>query len=206
MRDHWKFLVLFIAVPAGCDSRQPCASEPLSRPQNYSEGQATSAHERHYSRGRTAESGQFGSIALVDVGDDTQSLSSSLRDELSLSERQHERCVFVTIVPGCPSCAALGYAIASGTLERLTGKLRVVRIDLDEFESDVRALSLPIDRVPGFFLVDAAGQVRDFLDASEWDTNDPAKFAPIIAKFLDGRLEQRRRPWIPEIESRAIDL
>ena len=210
MLRSWEILALFVVAEIwGCRSREPCPRATTTTHQasgSVAVRQLTPVRERHHSRQQTGESGQFGLTTLVDVGDDTSSLSSTLQQELVRSRDHHERCLFVTIVSGCPSCASLGYAIYTGALSRVAGKIRVVRIDLDEFESEARALSLPIDRVPGFFLVGDSGKVQDFLDASEWDTNNPAEFAPVIAKFLDGNLEHRRHAWSPELQSRVIDL
>jgi hypothetical protein len=209
MLKSWEILALFaVAEICGCRSREPCSNAvtTLHASGRIAVPPQPPVRERHHSRQQTGESGQFGLTTLVDVGDDTSNLSSTLKQELVRSRDHHERCLFMTMVSGCPSCASLGYAIYTGSLSRLAGKIRVVRIDLDEFESEARNLSLPIDRVPGFFLVGDSGKVQDFLDASEWDTNNPAEFAPIIAKFLDRSLEHRRHAWSSELESRVIDL
>ena len=164
------------------------------------------ARTRPSSRARGTEVGNFGSAKLVDIGDDILQLRTRMLEERALAEQNNEGCLFVTIQAGCPNCAALAHTIASGALGRAAGRLRVVRIDLDEFEEEVRALNLPIDRVPGFILLDSSGQVEDFLDAGEWDTNDPSESTPVLAKFLQGRLQHRRSMWKIASESRAIEL
>ena len=110
------------------------------------------------------------------------------------------------MLPKCPSCAALGYALSRGVLTHKLGKIRILRLDLDEFEQEIRGMHLPIDRVPGFILVDGSGRISDFLDAGEWNTNDPAEFAPILVQFVSGNLHQRRYPFHQDPQSRSIDL
>jgi hypothetical protein len=202
-----KITVLASLPVIPCCRPRECPTEAAHSPEQHSGTRSPNSQRIHqYSRRQTGETGQFGKVTLVDMGDDTPSLAPKLRQQLELAQIRNERCLFLTMVPGCPTCASLGYAISSGALGHFAGRVRVVRIDLDEFESEVKELNLPIDRVPGFFQIDSTGKVLDFLDASEWRTNNPAEFGPIIAKFLDGRLERRHHPWIPKVDSRAIDL
>ena len=164
------------------------------------------ARERHFSRAKGTESAQFGSTALVDIGDETMNLHEKMMQELSLANENKERCLFATMQPGCPSCAALGYAVSSGALSRAMGRLRIIRIDLNEFEAEARELNLPIDRVPGLIRLNDFGQIEDFLDAGEWNTNDPAEFVPIVSKFLGGKLVHQSSASKKAPDSWAIDL
>jgi hypothetical protein len=79
---------------------------------------AQSPRMRRFSRASGSESGQFGSIVLVNVGDDTPNLHEKMLQELALANENRERCLFMTTHPGCPSCAAFEYAISSGPLNR----------------------------------------------------------------------------------------
>ncbi len=158
------------------------------------------------SRAAGTESGQLGEVELVDAGDDTPDFAEFAAQQIAAAEKDHRSCLFVTMLPKCPSCAALGFALSHGFLGRKLGRIRVVRLDLDEFEEDIRRMHLPIDRVPGFVLMDRSGKVIDFLDAGEWNSNDPAEFAPLVSDFARGRLPQGRHNWGQNPLSRAVDL
>jgi hypothetical protein len=88
----------------------------------------------------------------------------------------------------------VGYALANASLRDQLGKIRMIRLDLDEFEEDLRHFHLPVDRVPGFALVNRAGKIVDYIDAGEWKTNNPAEFVPILRAFLRGNFRQRLHP------------
>jgi hypothetical protein len=143
---------------------------------------------------------------LVDVGDDTPNFAQFVAQQASIAFENNQVCLLVTMIPKCPSCASLGYALVHSSLGKALGKVRIVRLDLDEFEEELRNLHLPIDRVPGFIRLDREGKVVDFLDAGEWSSNDPAEFAPIIEAFVHGRMKQRRHPWVRKPDSSAVDL
>ena len=181
--------------PAITSSHENAQSTPPTRPRP----------ERRSSASAT-ESGHFGNIELIDVGDSTPDFSDFVAEQAKAAHDSNQHCLLMTMLPKCPSCAAIGYAVEKGLLGRDLGRIRLIRLDLDEFEQEVRRLHLPIDRVPGFVLVDATGSVVDFLDGGEWGANDPAEFAPIISAFVNGRLAQRRYLWTRLPQSRAIDL
>ncbi len=161
---------------------------------------------KHSSLASRTETGQYGQIELVDVGDDTPRFAEFVAQQAGAAYDNKQICLLVTMVPQCPGCASLGYALARSSLRNSLGKVRIVRLDLDEFEEELRNLHLPIDRVPGFIRLDRHGKAVDFLDAGEWNTNDPAEYAPIIEAFLQGRLKLRRHPWVRNPDSSAVDL
>ncbi len=161
---------------------------------------------KRVSQARKTESGRYGLIDLVNVGDDTLDFTEFIAQQASAAGENDQRCLLVTMLPRCPSCAAFGYALARTSLRHELGKIRIVRLDLDEFEDELRHLHLPIDRVPSFILLGRSGAIIDFLDAGEWNTNDPAEFAPILEEFVGGRFKRRRHHWVPNPESHSIDL
>ena len=138
---------------------------------------------KRVSQASGTESGRYGSVELIDAGDDTLDLSEFIDRQANLARQNNQRCLLVTMLPQCPSCAAFGYALAKTAFGPELGKIRVVRLDLGEFEDELKHLHLPIDRIPGFILLGHSGNIVDFLDAGEWNTNDPAEFIPIIEEF-----------------------
>lgn len=168
--------------------------------------QKLGAKDRRASRARQSEVGQFGTAEVVDVGDDTNNFADFLVREAQAASEHEQRCLLVTTLPKCPSCAALGYALARTSLKYNLGKIRLIRSDLEEFEEELRALQVPLDRVPGFMLMDKTGKFVDFLDAGEWNSNNPAEFGPILASFVRGTYRHSRRHFGPVTESLSIDL
>jgi hypothetical protein len=168
--------------------------------------QKSGSKGRRVSRAKQSEVGQFGNAEVVDVGDDTNNFADFLVREAQAAFEHEQRCLLVTTLPKCPSCAALGYALARTSLKYNLGKIRLIRSDLEEFEEELRALQVPLDRVPGFMLIDKTGKFVDFLDAREWNTNNPAEFGPILGSFVRGTYRHSRRHFGPVTESLSIDL
>jgi len=164
------------------------------------------AREKRYSRASATEAGQFGPITLVDLGDETPNLREKMLQELELAAAQKQRCLFVTVQPGCPTCSAFGYAMSTEALSREAGRLRVVRIDLAEFEAEIENLNLPIDRAPGLIRLNPSGEIEDFLEPQDWATGAFAEFGPTVSKFLSGKLGHRGTGGNKKLQSRAIDL
>jgi hypothetical protein len=152
------------------------------------------------------ESVHLGLVELVDVGDDTSNFTEFLRQQAKAANDNHQACMLMSTLPRCPSCTAIAYALRRTALNRQLGATRIVRLDLREFEDELRRRNLPIGRLPGFFLVGRDGDILDFMDAGEWNTNDPEEFGPIIGEFVRGHFKNRRHRWVPYPESRTIDL
>jgi hypothetical protein len=143
------------------------------------------------SRALRTEFASFGTVQLVDAGESLDDLGSFLEEQAQISTRQHEKCLLVATLPDCPSCAALGYALARASPARLLGETRLIRVNIEEFDQDLRQLGLPVEQVPAFALLDEHGKIVDTLDVVEWRSNDPVDFLPLLSNFIQRRL---RRP------------
>ena len=143
------------------------------------------------SRALRTEFASFGTVQLVDAGESLDDLGSFLKEQAQISARQHEKCLLVATLPDCPSCAALGYALARASPAQQLGEARLIRVNIEEFDQDLRQLGLPVEQVPAFALLDEHGKILDTLDAVEWRSNDPVDFLPLLSNFIQRRL---RRP------------
>lgn len=177
-----------------------------NRPNSSPETKGPALESQRVSQSNATESGRFGLAEVVNAGDDTLDFHVFLEQQAQAAQKNEQKLVLVPTLPQCPKCAALGYALARTSLCHKLGKIRIVRLDLDEFEEEIRNLSLPTDRFPGFAIVGPSGGIVDYLDAGEWNTNDPAEFGPIIADYVQGRLRNRRHHWVPDPKTRSVEL
>jgi len=70
----------------------------------------------------------------------------------------------------------------------------LVRVDVDDFDEELRAAGMLEDTLPWFYKVDATLHPVDAISAGEWDENVPVNMAPVLHSFLAGTLRARRDP------------
>ena len=73
-------------------------------------------------------------------------------------------------------------------------KVDLVRVDVDDFDDELRAGGMLEDTLPWFYKVDATLHPVDAISAGEWDENVPENMAPVLKSFLAGTLRARRDP------------
>ena len=109
-----------------------------------------------------------------------------------MSERKY---AVETIGPSCTACDEITRAMPDPALQSLLANVRIVHVDIDEYDVMAATVGLNEPDQPWFYLVDAKGEARDGISADEWDDNDAANIAPVLDAFLHGRLRTRRKPW-----------
>jgi hypothetical protein len=68
-------------------------------------------------------------------------------------------------------------------------------VNRDDFAAELDALGVPFHSIPGFALLDAQIRPLDFVDGGEWGEDTPHNIAPVLAGFMRGNYNARRRPW-----------
>jgi thiol-disulfide isomerase/thioredoxin len=127
------------------------------------------------------------------------SASETLRDQLAgevkAAKAAGETVLVETIAPSCAACDEITRAMPDPALQSLLASVRIVHVDVDEYDLTASTLGFGEPDLPWFYLVDAKGGPRDGISADEWDDNDAANIAPVLDAFLNGRLRTRRKPW-----------
>jgi hypothetical protein len=127
------------------------------------------------------------------------SASETLRDQLAAevkaAKAAGETVLVETIAPSCAACDEITRAMPDPALQSLLSTVRIVHVDIDEYDMMSSALGLNEPDLPWFYVIDAKGDARDGISADEWDDNDAANIAPVLDAFLHGRLRTRREPW-----------
>lgn len=135
-------------------------------------------------RSRQTEILSYGGIRLIDVGDEVQHLADFLALQASQATAKHELCLIAAISPSCPSCTAIGYSLADGTMGRALGSLTLIRVDVEEFDQDLRQVGLAATELPVFALLSDTGNVTQLVDSSNWSSNSPAEFLSVLSDFV----------------------
>ena len=123
------------------------------------------------------------------------SLRAQLGDEVRAGKTSGESVLVETIGPSCAACVEIARAMPDPALQTALADVRVVHVDVAEFDVEASALHLTTPGLPWFYLVDSHGDPRDGISADEWDDNDAEDIAPVLEAFTQGKLKARRLPW-----------
>jgi hypothetical protein len=89
--------------------------------------------------------------------------------------------------------------------EALSGA-HVVRVDLENYSTDLQRQGIPTQFAPGFALLSTDNRPVDYIHGGEWDEDLAANIAPVLGHFVRGAHFQRRHPWetLPDANATPI--
>jgi len=134
----------------------------------------------------------LGEITLADISGD---LETELANQRTLAAASGETLVLWLVVPNCKPCDGVAAALTSKEAQKALAKVRLVRVDRDDFQPELDRLGIPTEKIPGFALLDSRSHARDFIHGGEWDADIAANIAPVLGKFARGGYSKRRHPW-----------
>jgi hypothetical protein len=134
----------------------------------------------------------LGEITLADVSGE---LESELDNQRALAAGASETLVLWLVVPNCKPCDGVAAALTSKEAQKALAKVRLVRVDRDDYQPELDRLGIPTEKIPGFALLDRRSHARDFIHGGEWDADIAANIAPVLGKFAHGGYVKRRHPW-----------
>jgi len=134
----------------------------------------------------------LGAITLADISGD---LEAELSNQRKLATAAGETLVLWLVVPSCKPCDGVAAALTSKEVQKALAKVRLVRVDRDDFQPELDRLGIPTEKIPGFALLDSRSHARDFIHGGEWDADIAANIAPVLGKFAHGGYVKRRHPW-----------
>ncbi|HEU5075545.1 MAG TPA: DUF4190 domain-containing protein [Polyangiaceae bacterium] len=140
-------------------------------------------------------SSKIGRIELVDVGSNIDSLARELSRQMLVARRDGCQLLVWVSAPDCAPCNGVASALSHRELQRALERTRIVRVNRDEFAAELDAIGIPFQGIPGFALLDGEIRPVDYLDGGEWDEDVPHNIAPVLAGFMRGSYNARRRPW-----------
>jgi hypothetical protein len=137
----------------------------------------------------------IGTITVVDVAGGVPSLSKELRNQRTAAAAHGEKLLLETVRATCEPCDGVADALGDPKMQKALDHVRLVRVDRDQFQEDLEELSIPADRIPGFFLLDSDLHVTDGIAGDEWDDDVATNIAPVLGPFMRGTYTKRRNPW-----------
>jgi len=146
-----------------------------------------------------------GSLKVTDLKSGGGSLRTQLALELGSAKDDGYKLLVITASRSCTACDEVFTAFANYTLQRALTKVRVVRIDVDSFPTELAALGLDKAGQPWFFRFDDSMKVIDAISADEWEDNDAINIAPVLKAFMAGTYKKQRASAV-DAGKRSIQL
>jgi thiol-disulfide isomerase/thioredoxin len=134
-----------------------------------------------------------GTVQVVTLDpDDDRDLEDQL--DAAAATAQGRQLVVQTSASWCGPCKEFDTSLSDPRMQRALGRVTIVKVDVDAFKDDLRAMNIVTKSVPWFYKMDSELRPVDAISAGEWDANIPANMAPVFEAFLAGRLTKRREP------------
>jgi hypothetical protein len=167
-----------LATPASTAT----AAEPLTR---------TDTLDRHATTAPPVEP----SDGVIELHASLGPLHAQLATQAVAARRSGETLLVETTAQRCVPCAEVAAAAADSQVQQALTKVRFLRVDVEEFRDELKALRMNEPAVPWFYVIDVRGHPSDAISADEWDDNVPANIAPVLGAFVKGTLRARRQSW-----------
>jgi len=135
----------------------------------------------------------IGSIRLVDLDPDAHAtFHEQLAAEYRRAESAHQMLVVMTNKKACDVCDEIAGSLADARMQAALANVDIVRVDVEDFASELHAGGMLEDTLPWFYKVDPTLRPIDSISAGEWDANIPQNMAPVLRAFVTGTLRARR--------------
>jgi hypothetical protein len=142
-----------------------------------------------------AEPMTVGSLRVVDLdAEEKRTFRQQLGAEIRRAASAHQTVVVMTTARWCTVCKEFQAALPDRLMQQALSNVDLVRVDIDDFDDELRADGMYEETLPWFYKVDAALRPMDAISAGEWDDNVPENMAPVLKSFLAGTLRVRRDP------------
>jgi hypothetical protein len=133
----------------------------------------------------------YGSLDVVDL-ESSVVLTKQLSDISRTASGRGRTVILQTYVRSSSECAEVAAALPDPRMQRALANVTLVRVDIETFEDELRAMRVDTESAPWFYRLDADANATDAISADEWDANVPENMAPILGDFAHGALGGRR--------------
>ena len=123
----------------------------------------------------------YGSLEVVDL-DRSRPLRAQLAEIVKQSRGR--TVVLQTYVKASPACAAVAAALPDKRMQGALANVTLVRVDVDEYDNELRKMKVETRTPPWFYKLDARGNPTDAISADAWEANVPENMAPVLRKFV----------------------
>ncbi len=142
-----------------------------------------------------AASATIGSIRLASLDPDAnETFREQLSDEIARAHAAKGVVLVMTDAKWCSVCREFEASLSDARMQRALANVTIVRVDVDDFDAELKSGGMLETTLPWFYKVDASLRPLDAISAGEWDDNVPENMAPVLKSFVAGTLRARRNP------------
>ena len=135
----------------------------------------------------------YGSLDVVDL-DTKAKLKTQIAAIAKAASDKNRTVMLQTYVRSSKECAEVAAALPDTRMQRALTNVTLIRVDVDAFEAELRAMRVETGSAPWFYKLDENARPTDAISADEWDANIPENMAPVLGDFARGALGSRRSP------------
>lgn len=140
---------------------------------------------------------RIGGVTLVEIGVKEQSLKRAFLDQIALAKKEGKEVLVMTVQEPCKPCDGVMSSLRDERLQTALSPVRILKVNVEVFESELSALKISRERIPGFYLLAADGTPRDGIDGGEWGEDIAENIAPVLGPFVRGKYKQRKQEYKP---------
>jgi hypothetical protein len=123
----------------------------------------------------------YGSLEVVDL-DRSRSLHTQL---VEITQQSRGRTVVLqTFAQASSACAAVAAALPDKRMQRALANVTLVRVDVEEYATELHHMKIETTTAPWFYKLDANGDPTDSISADAWDASIPENMAPVLGRFV----------------------
>jgi hypothetical protein len=157
---------------------------------------ATGARASSTARGHHIAPGSgravVGRVDVVQLATSGGSLRDQLASELARARAAKKVLLVQTTAGWCGACDEIDASLGDARMQSALAGVELVRVDVDEFRSELELQNMWEGSVPWFYRIDSTARPVDAISADEWDDNVPVNMAPVLKAFATGTFTNRR--------------
>jgi hypothetical protein len=173
-----------MTAPTASSTAQESASAEVERNDDGAETESIGPHVHEHESAAP--------MTVVDLARNGGPLKTQLESEAKNAAAAGQTLLVQTTATKCNACREIAIAMRESELDEVLSGVRLVRVDIDAFKSELRAAGLSEPSLPWFFLLDSTLRPRDAISADEWDANVAENIAPVLDEFVRGTFTERR--------------
>jgi hypothetical protein len=125
-------------------------------------------------------------VSLIDLTPKDGALPALLKRETDAAQKRGMKAVVEVGATWCKPCQAIRASIGDPLMVDAFHGVHVIRLDLDEWESQLGGVGITPGAIPAFFLLDGNGRAgKRILTGDAWQEDVPSQMAPKIKAFLN---------------------
>ena len=135
----------------------------------------------------------LGRVTIVDLRAGPGAFRAELTAQATLASQSTQKPLLYLAARDCLPCNGFMLSLRDPRLQQSLAQVRLIRVEIAQFPSELRELGLPLDNTPGFALLSGPDlRIVDYVHGGEWDEDIADNIAPVMAAFVRGAYTRRR--------------